>query len=412
MAGCINMIKHTLTISNPNYKEDVYYTTEFNRLLLEPIGAWPNPTGAPWTKILISRLLNLINFSLVFFLFLCTFLYIILDAENIHLKFIKVGPMSFTVMTMSKFCLLVIHEKDIRRCLDHIEHDWKNVKREEDRQIMLDCATLGRRIILISTIFALSAVFFYRLIIPLISPKVVMGNYTFRPLGYPSAKVIIDMRKSPGNEFMIGLACFCGCIMSAITVGCCSLTTVCGLHACGQLRILMSYMNSLVHKKEDTNDNVNDRMSNVVKQHVRILSFVRFIEDTLRGISLVEVIGCTMNMCMLGYCLITGWKRDSLIRSLSYFPLIMSFGFNIFIFCYIGEVLAEECRKVAENIYMIDWYKLQGKSGLGLILIIAMSTSSNRLTAGKFMDLSISSFGDVMKASIAYLNMFRTIASS
>jgi len=42
---------------------------------------------------------------------------------------------------------------------------------------------------------------------------------------------------------------------------------------------------------------------------------------------------------------------------------------------------------------MIDWYRLQGKRALAVILI--MSNSSVKLTAGNVIDLSINSFGDV-----------------
>lgn len=58
---------------------------------------------------------------------------------------------------------------------------------------------------------------------------------------------------------------------------------------------------------------------------------------------------------------------------------------------------------------MIDWYQLKGRNGLSLLLIIAMSSSSNRLTAGKFVELSISSFGDVrtITHSLLLLQNFR-----
>lgn len=46
---------------------------------------------------------------------------------------------------------------------------------------------------------------------------------------------------------------------------------------------------------------------------------------------------------------------------------------------------------------MIDWYRIPQKDALGLTLIIAMSNSTIKLTAGKFMDLSLASFCNVSK---------------
>lgn len=57
---------------------------------------------------------------------------------------------------------------------------------------------------------------------------------------------------------------------------------------------------------------------------------------------------------------------------------------------------------------MIDWYRLQGRKSHALLLIIAMSSSSIKLTAGKFVELSISSFGDVSKKE-RWFARFRSI---
>lgn len=44
---------------------------------------------------------------------------------------------------------------------------------------------------------------------------------------------------------------------------------------------------------------------------------------------------------------------------------------------------------------MIDWHRLPERKALAVILMIAMSNSSIKLTAGNIIDLSLSSFGDV-----------------
>lgn len=44
---------------------------------------------------------------------------------------------------------------------------------------------------------------------------------------------------------------------------------------------------------------------------------------------------------------------------------------------------------------MIEWYQLFGKKKLCCVLIIAMSNSSTKLTAGNLIELSMSTFSDV-----------------
>ncbi|XP_043488152.1 odorant receptor 22c-like [Polistes fuscatus] len=405
------MVNKWASIQNQNYKRDLDYSIELNRLLLKQIGVWPAPVNVSWMEIILYRIINVICTSLIGFLLISASLYILVDEKNVEMKLKTIGPISFCLMVLAKYWLFVIRTKNIIRCVNHMETDWKNVKRESDRQIMIDSALFGRRIVIVSAAFTYSGVFFYQVVLPITSAKVVIGNYTFKPLAYPMSKIFVDARQSPANELMIPLECLCGFVMNAVTVGACSLAAVFALHACGQLKIMMSCLDNLVDGRPDEDDTINDRLTDIVQQHVRVLSFVAFTEELLQEISLVEVLGCTLNICLLGYNLIAGWDKGDMVSDLTYIALIISFAYNIFIFCYIGELLAEECKKVAEATYMIDWYRLQGKKSLALLLIIAMSSSSIKLTAGKFVELSISSFGDVIKASVAYLNMLRTVTT-
>ncbi|KAK2583197.1 hypothetical protein KPH14_009217 [Odynerus spinipes] len=399
------------SITNRNYKKDINYSTELLHWLLKPIGAWPITVDTSWMEIIFYRVQNVLCSAFVGFVMVSSSLYIIVDVKDMATRLKIIGPISYCMMVIAKYWLFLIRKKNIRRCINHLETDWKNVRHQDDREIMLESALAGRRIAIVSAVFMYGGIFFYQGVLPLTSSKVVVGNFTFKPLAYPISKVIMEARKSPMNDIMIPIECLCGFVMDAISVGACSLAAVFALHACGQLKIIMSCLNDLVDGRPDENNSINDRLTDIVQQHVRVLSFITFTEDLLQEISLVEVLGCTLNMCLIGYNLIAEWEKGDMVSNFTHITLIISFAFNIFIFCYIGELLAEECKRVAETAYMIDWYRLEGQKGLGLILIIAMSSSSIRLTAGKFVDLSISSFGDVIKASVAYLNMLRTVTT-
>ncbi|KAF3424634.1 hypothetical protein E2986_11713 [Frieseomelitta varia] len=62
----------------------------------------------------------------------------------------------------------------------------------------------------------------------------------------------------------------------------------------------------------------------------------------MQQISFVEFLGCMMNMCLLGYYAIMEWNSKDAMFVITYMSLMMSFTFNIFIFCYIGELVAEQ----------------------------------------------------------------------
>ena len=53
--------------------------------------------------------------------------------------------------------------------------------------------------------------------------------------------------------------------------------------------------------------------------------------------------------------------------------------------------------KVGEIVYMTNWYYLPVKKILDLILIIARSSMVIEMTAGKIIQMSIHTFGDVSR---------------
>lgn len=48
----------------------------------------------------------------------------------------------------------------------------------------------------------------------------------------------------------------------------------------------------------------------------------------------------------------------------------------------------------------LDWHRLPEKKARALILIIAMSNIPTKIQAGKFIDLSIKTFGDVSNTHV------------
>ncbi|XP_076276555.1 uncharacterized protein LOC143207225 [Lasioglossum baleicum] len=105
-------------------------------------------------------------------------------------------------------------------------------------------------------------------------------------------------------------------------------------------------------------------------------------------------------------------RAKDMTAIITYATILASLIFNIFIFCYIGELVAEQYRKVGQMSYMIDWYRLPKNTKLGVVLIMAMSSTPTKLTAGRLVKLSLASFSDVMKTSVAFLNMLRRLTDT
>ncbi|XP_034944547.1 odorant receptor 85b-like [Chelonus insularis] len=387
-------------------KNDMKYSIEINRWFLIPLGILPFRDKPTFIHKCISYIFVLICATLLCFIFIPTLLHMLLANINLKIKIKLIGPTSFTIMVMSKYCFLLARKKKIRKCLEHIDIDWRRANQSEDRKIMLASAKNGRFISTLCASFMYGGGFFYQTIAPLSRGKILTAsNISRHPLPSPVYAGLFTADHSPYYEIVFATQWISSFIRYSINVATCSLGAVLVLHACGQLQIVMSRLESFINKR-DTQIEVKYKIAEIVELHLRSMSLIVRIEELLNEVCLVEFLGCTINICLLGYYIIAHSRP---IEILTYGVLFISFTFNIFIFCYIGELLTQQGQKVGMIAYMIDWYKLPENDAKMLILVLTMSNYQNSITAGKMAQLSYRSFGGILKTAMAYLNFLRTL---
>ncbi|XP_071641257.1 odorant receptor 10-like isoform X2 [Temnothorax longispinosus] len=385
------------------------YSIQLNRWFLKPVGAWPNSPSTTVREKAVSTILIIICYSLIAYTIIPCILNILFEETDMKKKLRAVGPLSHWCMGGMNYFSLLFRSRDIRRCVQHMRTDWRTVTEIEDRQVMLRYAKVGRLVAGLCAIFMHGGVFSHSVLQGTTPTFETIGNVSVsvHVLPCPSYSKFVDTTKSPAGEIALTLQLISSIVVNSVTVGACSLAAVFAMHACGQLNVLMKWLDQLNDRKQQ--DAVQYRLAIIVEHHLRVLSFVARMEALLNQICFVELLGCTFNLCMLGYYVITGWNVIEKKTSIAYMIIYISMSFNIFIFCYIGEVVTEQ---VGETAYMTNWYRLPHKTARGLILIISRSSNVIKLTAGKLVHLSIATFGDVMKTSMIYLNMLRTITAS
>nr|XP_031834878.1 uncharacterized protein LOC116428001 [Nomia melanderi] len=397
---------------------DWMYSVQINRWLMRPIGVWPISLCLGIVEKLSTVTLALISTFLIGFLLVPCALCTILDKTgDLDAKIKMIGPLSFCVMAAVKYYILVSRSGKISSCIWTIRSDWAQCAAgimNESKEIMIESAKFGRSLAVFCAAFMYSGGFFYTTVMPLASKRTeIIDNETVRSQAFPIYRGLLDPRTSPSFEIVQLMQCLAGFVIYSVTVGACSLAAVFVTHACGQFKILTAKLDRFVNNSlEKVNAKIREEsLGDIVEHHLKILRFIQQVEELLNEVCFVELIGCTLNICFLGYYLLTEWEQSDAIGTLTYCTLLISFTFNIFILCYIGEILSEECIKLGLAAYMIDWYRLPGKDALGLILIFAISNSSIKLTAGKLAELSLASFCSVLKSALAYLSLLRTLTT-
>nr|UEN71250.1 olfactory receptor 67 [Gregopimpla kuwanae] len=323
------------------------------------------------------------------------------------------GPMTYQVTNLAKNYTLIFHTKAIKICIQHMEIDWQKLETQNDREIMKRNLKIGHDLSLICVGCMYGGALFFNALPLLAGSYVNEFNETIRPLAFPGTDIFIDLQKGYNYELVVcfnwGSAFFLHIIVTAI----CDLASTLVGHACGQVQVVIARLENLVNPEEDCeSDVVESRIAFIVETHVRTLRFAAKIDSILQEICLMEALCSTLMICWLEYFCVTNLENSDAFALFAYFLLLLSFCFNIFVFCHIGELLKEQCEEVGKAAYMMEWYRLPGKTGLALMMLIAVSKYPPKLTAGQMMELSYNSFGSIMQTSFAYLNMLRQMGES
>nr|UEN71264.1 olfactory receptor 81 [Gregopimpla kuwanae] len=288
---------------NVRYEIDVEYAIQINRWLFKPLGVWPLSHQAGGVERNFARFLIVVCSFLLGFILVPGSLYTFVKEKNAGVRVKLVGALSFCVMAIVKYGSLICSRRDIGQCIEHLVDDWRRVGNSGDRDIMLAHALFGRYGSVICAVFMYGGGLFYAGIMPLLRGSVVVAelNMTIRPLAYPSYYVIFDPQMKPAYRIVLSTHWCCAFVMHSIATAGCSMAVVFVMHACGQLEILVSWLNSLVDGNEKQLESLDTRIACVIDHHVRVLRFVSCVENILRTICLVEMAGCTLNLCLLGH---------------------------------------------------------------------------------------------------------------
>ncbi|XP_067214025.1 odorant receptor 82a-like isoform X4 [Linepithema humile] len=323
------------------------YSLQLNRWFLISLGAWPQGTSSTVKRIVVSMQILIFSSSIAIITIPCM-LYVSFEREDIQTKLSAVVPLLHRIMGSVNYWTLLTRHKDIYNCIRHMETDWKLVQKIDDREVMLQYAKIGRFMAGFCAVFMHGSAFFFTVVRAIKTTTITVGNETFtmHPMTCPVYSKIIDARFSPANEIFLGVQVFSAFVVGSSTVAVCSLAAVFAMHACGQLNVLYMWLNELV-KYDEKKNLAEQRLAAIVEHHLRVLSFIANMESIMHKACLAELMGCTLNMCLLGYYSIMNWAAFDAAKILSYVTVYMSMSFNIFIFCYIGEILTEQIIKTS-----------------------------------------------------------------
>ncbi|XP_011308632.1 uncharacterized protein [Fopius arisanus] len=399
---------------------------KFTKWLLSILGVWPFVKRQSTTiEIRLAILLQLFCHILLAFVIIPSVFHIFLREVNLNVQIALFGPVGFVITNLLKYSAIIYHRDSIRRCINYIDSDWRAIRDQDHRDIMMENVSTAKNLTILCASFMYTGGMMYHTVMPflLTNPIAADRNSSNRPIVYPGYDIVFNPYVSPAYEMIFISHCLAAMIIYTITTVSCNLAASFVTHACGQIQILIARLHYLMDNDEDKSEKYLQReIGGIIRYHARILRFTVEIEKILREICLVEVVASTLIICLLEYYCLTTWNESETIGICTYLILLISLSFNIFIFCFIGELLQEQVFTVkyypfmllqfsnaGTSIYMTEWYRLPPNSVLMLILMIAIAQVPRKITAGGLIDLSRNSFITVIKTSLVYLNLLRTV---
>ncbi|XP_011880216.1 PREDICTED: odorant receptor 45b-like isoform X2 [Vollenhovia emeryi] len=409
-----NALAVGVTKQNESYVSDFRYAVQISVYLLKPIGAWPlaNNETSKLKIILHTVSMAMGTFLMFFFTVVPWIIQIWKEKLGVVLIIRTLCPLLFTITISVRYGLLLWHQERIRSCVDHVADDWRCVIIAEDRDIMLANARVGRTFGIISVVFMYGCGTLYYAL-PIVTLNLVNeNNVTVRLHPSPCEFLMFDSKASPAYEIVYSIQLVTGYAAYSAFCGICSLMANFVTHVCGQCDILTAIFEETVDGGERNSGSTEERLTTAITKHLRLLRLASDVSRLFTEICLVEFVNASCNICLVGYYIITDMNDNgSFIQISMYFFGLASIVFNVFIYCYIGDLLKECCQQVDIACYAIDWYRMPPKKAIELLMPIAMSRYPVTLTAGKMMPMTLTTFSDILKTSMAYFNLLREFSA-
>ncbi|XP_076621658.1 LOW QUALITY PROTEIN: uncharacterized protein LOC143342062 [Colletes latitarsis] len=420
--------KRTPAMVSMDVQRDLKYVYSWNYYTMKFMGIWPEERR--WNQP--SNYLVLIPV----FMMLC-FVCVPQTANlpriwnNLYLivENLSMGNITITI-SLIKMTIFWTKGKSLKFLLKCMAEDWSEKMSVNDRKTMRNIARITRITIIRSTLMCIILVILYSFL-------------RFFTVKYSGTRLLFrgyfpyDLDVSPSYELTI-----CGQLIGAFYAAM-SYTAVdtfvamLVFHVCGQLSILSKDIRNLPsHGKTD----MQVKLGRVVRKHKYLNTFVEKIENCFNVMLLLQMLGCTVQLCFQCFqvivvgktisflernvflrksmhdvsrltnviLLLVDRRRKERVRDIATYlpvPLRQLLMLQLYLYCYVGERLLIESTELANAAYNCKWYNLSAKNAKLLVIIIQRARLPMRITAGKFCTLTLMLYSDILKRSMGYISV-------
>ncbi|KAF3054321.1 Odorant receptor 204 [Nylanderia fulva] len=394
-----------MDISKSSGYKDFVWAIEINRLSLELVGLWPKIDGISKRRF-DSDIRAGFAFIMIAFVSGIPLVHGLIRVwGNMALM---IDNLRITLPMLTVLLELVImwwKQSVILSIVKTMVEDWTTFKLTAQRDVMIKQARIARLLIIFEYVI-MGTAFVILIILPCFGIQIrYPTNLTDRNKPLPlQTYYIYDTDKD--LQFVLtflsqAIAMF---LIVIIYVAVNAFLAFVILHICGQLENFKQQIINLVSCKD-----FNKALSSSIVTHLRLIRYANNIENTFTLILFLLVLQFGMVFCPCGFIFLTVISDEKLtaenFSQISYMLIcVICLLLQTFVYCFGGDLITEQCDAVYRTICDLEWYKLEPHKARNLILLMLMTKEPFRITAGKVLPLTMSTFCSLLKTSAGYIS--------
>lgn len=259
-------------IRNEYYETDLNYDLEFNRMLLKIIGVWP--TGSRrltnFDRI-VAALARLLTIFFLLFLMIPIGCHALFVEKDWSVKIQVLVTVNYCFEAVVKYAIVIAQNDEIKRCIDMIASDWREIDWTVCRSIMLENSRSCKTFTALFVSAGFVCIVIYHFVVPFMSDRSdpFRQNVTkLAPILYGTEFFIFDARISPMREIVYLGQTLGATFMCVVNSAIFTITVKFIMHACSRYQIVTALIQS-VDDAGNTCWEVNQRtFTHIVRRHL------------------------------------------------------------------------------------------------------------------------------------------------
>ncbi|XP_052896827.1 putative odorant receptor 92a [Anopheles moucheti] len=149
----------------------------------------------------------------------------------------------------------------------------------------------------------------------------------------------------------------------------------------------------------------HDRLKRIVELHFRAIQCTKLLDNVLGLILLIQCVGCLLLLCLILFYV----TRNQNLNVINVGVLFASIFIEMMCFSYLGNQLTEENATISNSAFNCRWYEEPIVIRKYFLRIILQADRKATITAGRFYNVNIVTFAQLIKSSYTYYMIMKKL---